>query len=214
GKVADARRAGADAVAFPVAVIPEVDRADVELPAIYAVARQESEFQIRAVSPVGAQGLLQLMPATAKEVAERLGLAYSKDRLGTDPSYNVTLGAAFLGSLLAQFDGSYALSFAAYNAGAGRVQQWTRTYGDPRRSDADVVDWIERIPIDETRNYVKRTLENLQVYRARLGMPELRLEADLTGQPGDWRDPLASVPRKQAGAEVPAASELARPSGG
>src|SRR5262249_18449088 len=114
--------------------------------------------------------------------------------------------------LLAQFDGSYALSFAAYNAGAGRVQQWTNTYGDPRRSDADVVDWIERIPFDETRNYVKRTLENLQVYRARLGMPELKLEADLTGQPGDWRNPLASIPRKQPVAVIPDASELARSS--
>jgi len=120
------------------------------LPAIYAVARQESEFQIRALSPVGAQGLLQLMPSTAREVAGRLGLPYSKERLGSDPSYNATLGAAFLGSLLAQFNGSYAMSFAAYNAGAGRVQGWAKTYGDPRRSDAEMVDWIERIPFDET----------------------------------------------------------------
>src|SRR5262249_24672907 len=161
-------------------------RNDVELPAVYAVARQESEFQVRAVSPVGAQGLLQLMPATAREVAARLGLAYSPERLGADPSYNATLGAAFLGSLLSQFNGSYAMSFAAYNAGAGRVQEWTKTFGDPRRSDAEMVDWIEQIPFDETRNYVKRTLENLQVYRTRLGSPELRLATDLTGGPGAW----------------------------
>src|SRR6185369_16458443 len=214
GKVANARQSGADAVAFPMEAVPSLGRADIELPAVYAVARQESAFQIGAVSPVGAQGLLQLMPATAREVAGRLGMPYSKDRLSTDPSYNATLGAAFLGSLLAQFNGSYAMSFAAYNAGAGRVQEWTKTYGDPRGSDADVVDWIERIPFDETRNYVKRTLENLQVYRARLGMPALRLEADLTGQPGNWRDPLASVPpRRQLVAELPAAIQLARPAG-
>src|SRR5581483_10985915 len=152
-------------VAFPLDGIPALDRQDVELPAIYAVARQESAFRARAVSPVGAQGLLQLMPATAKEVADHLGLAYSADRLGTDSTYNATLGAAYLGSLLARFDGSYAMSFAAYNAGAGRVEEWARAYGDPRDPNTDVVGWIESIPIEETRNYVQRTLENLQVYR-------------------------------------------------
>jgi soluble lytic murein transglycosylase len=108
-------------------------------------------------------------------------MPYSADRLSTDAGYNVTLGAAFLGSLVTQFNGSYALSFAAYNAGPGRVQEWAKTYGDPRDSAVDVIDWIERIPFSETRNYVQRTLENLQVYRARMGSPQLRLEADLTG---------------------------------
>jgi soluble lytic murein transglycosylase len=196
GKVANARQAGVDAVAFPMASVPSLERADVELPAVYAVARQESAFTIGAVSPAGARGLLQLMPATAKEVAGRLGLPYSEDRLSTDAAYNTTLGAAFLGSLVARFNGSYAMSFAAYNAGQGRVQEWAKTYGDPRGRDVDVVDWIERIPFDETRNYVQRTLENLQVYRARLGSPELRLGADLTGHPGDWLDPLTVAVQK------------------
>ena len=135
------------------------------------------------------------MPATAEEVADRLGLDYSFDRLTTDAAYNTTLGAAHLGSLLARFDGSYAMSFAAYNAGEGRVQEWAKAYGDPRDSGTDVVDWIESIPFDETHNYVQRTLENLQVYRARLGRPELNLQADLTGY---WLQarPAGADPRK------------------
>lgn len=196
GKVANAKQVGVEAVAFPMAGVPTLERTDVELPAVYAVARQESAFQIGAVSSAGARGLLQLMPATAKEVAGRLGLPYSEHRLNTDVGYNTTLGAAFLGSLVARFNGSYAMSFAAYNAGEGRVQEWAKTYGDPRGRDVDVIDWIERIPFDETRNYVQRTLENLQVYRARMGSPELKLEGDLTGHPGDWADPLIVVGQK------------------
>jgi transglycosylase-like protein with SLT domain len=151
------------------------------------------------------------MPATAKDVAAHLGVDYSKDRLGTDAAYNATLGAAFLGSLLARFDGSYAMSFAAYNAGAGRVEEWVKAHGDPRDPGTDVVDWIESIPIDETRNYVERTLENLQVYRARLGSPALNLAADLSGDPGYRPDPLATV----VAAKQPAVAENpppARPS--
>ena len=192
GQVTDVAEAPAQAIAFPIEGVPPLDRHDVELPAVYAVARQESAFRAGAVSSVGAQGLLQLMPATAKEVAEHLGLDYSKDRLGNDPAYNATLGAAFLGSLLAQFHGSYAMSFAAYNAGAGRVMEWAKAHGDPRDPGTDVAEWIESIPIAETRNYVERTLENLQVYRARLGDTVLGLQADLTGQPGCWPDPLAT----------------------
>ena len=181
GKVANARQSGADAVAFPMVAVPLLGRADIELPAVYAVARQESAFQIGAVSPVGAQGLLQLMPATAREVAARLGMPYSKERLSVDAAYNATLGAAFLGGLVTRFNGSYALGFAAYNAGEGRVRGWVKSMGDPRDQGVDVVDWIERIPFAETRHYVHRTLENLQVYRARMGAPELRLDVDLTG---------------------------------
>jgi soluble lytic murein transglycosylase len=203
GKVAIGHQAGVDAVAFPIAAVPALDRSDVELPAIYAVARQESAFQVAAVSPAGARGLLQLMPATAREVAGRLGLPFSADRLSTDAAYNTTLGAAFLGSLVAHFNGSYAMSFAAYNAGEGRVQEWARMYGDPRRHDVDVIDWIERIPYDETRNYVQQTLENLQVYRARMGLPALRLADDLTGHPGGWSDPLAIVAAKRLPAVPP-----------
>jgi len=203
GKVAIGHGPGVDAIAFPIAAVPSLDRSDVELPAIYAVARQESAFQVAAVSPAGARGLLQLMPATAREVAGRLGLPFSADRLSTDAAYNTTLGAAFLGSLVAHFNGSYAMSFAAYNAGEGRVQEWARMYGDPRRHDVDVIDWIERIPYDETRNYVQRTLENLQIYRARMGLPALRLADDLTGHPGGWSDPLAIVAAKRLPAVPP-----------
>ena len=203
GKVAIGRQAGVDAIAFPIAAVPALDRADVEVPAVYAVARQESAFQVAAVSPAGARGLLQLMPATAREVAGRLGMPFSADRLSTDATYNTTLGAAFLGSLVARFNGSYAMSFAAYNAGEGRVQEWAKTYGDPRRHDVDVIDWIERIPYDETRNYVERTLENLQVYRARMGLPALRLADDLTGHAGGWSDPLAVMAAKRPPAAPP-----------
>jgi hypothetical protein len=101
------------------------------------------------------------------------------------------------------------MSFAAYNAGAGRVQGWAKTYGDPRGGDVDAVDWIEHIPFDETRDYVKRTLENLQVYRARLGVSELRLEADLTGRSGQWLDPLAAGGPKEVLAIVPKPAESA-----
>jgi soluble lytic murein transglycosylase len=197
-QVADADEAAAKIIAYPIDGIPLIDREDVELPAIYAIARQESGFRKAVVSPAGAQGLLQLMPPTAEEVADRLGLDYSFDRLTSDAAYNTTLGAAYLGSLLARFNGSYAMSFAAYNAGEGRVEEWVKAYGDPRRSGTDVVDWIESIPIEETHNYVQRTLENLQVYRARLGRPELNLQADLTGYPGHRPDPLATSPRKRA----------------
>ena len=192
----DLNQAVARTVAYPIDGIPPIDREDVELPAIYAIARQESGFRKGAVSPVGAQGLLQLMPPTAEEVAERLGLDYSFDRLTSDAAYNTALGAAYLGSLLARFNGSYAMSFAAYNAGEGRVKEWVKAYGDPRSSGTDVVDWIESIPIEETHNYVQRTLENLQVYRARLGRPKLNLQADLSGYPGYRPDPLAARPTK------------------
>jgi soluble lytic murein transglycosylase len=203
GKVAIGRQAGVDAIAFPIAAVPTLDRSDVEVPAVYAVARQESAFQVAASSPAGAKGLLQLMPATAREVAGRLGMPFSADRLSRDPTYNTTLGAAFLGSLVAHFNGSYAMSFAAYNAGEGRVQEWAKTYGDPRGHEVDVIDWIERIPYDETRNYVQRTLENLQVYRARMGLPALRLADDLTGHPGGWSDPLAIAVARRVPAQPP-----------
>ena len=114
-------------------------------------------------------GLLQLMPGTAKEVAKRSGLPYSMQRLTSDAGYNATLGAAFLGEQLGKFDGSYVLTFAGYNAGPRRAQEWMKRYGDPRGKDIDtVVDWIERIPFAETRSYVQRVMENYQVYKMRL----------------------------------------------
>lgn len=186
GKSAAVRGLPVDALAFPVSAIPASAKTpSIERPVVFAIARQESAFNPGAVSGAGARGLLQLMPATAKGVAKDVGLPYSKARLTSDPGYNATLGAAHLGDLVGNFGGSYVMTFAAYNAGASRVAQWVKDHGDPRDPSVDVVNWIELIPFTETRNYVQRVMENLQVYRARLGAPALRIEADLRrGAPG------------------------------
>lgn len=139
----------------------------VEPALIHAVARQESEFDPRAVSRASARGLMQLLPSTAKEVAHSKRMRYSKSRL-FDPDYNVALGSAYLAGLLEDFDGSYILALAAYNAGPARAKRWIRYNGIPGRDEVDPIDWVELIPISETRNYVQRVLENLQIYRARL----------------------------------------------
>jgi soluble lytic murein transglycosylase len=136
---------------------------------LMAITRQESGFDRDAVSRAGARGLMQLMPATASDVARKIQLPFSSERLTTDGVYNVLLGRAYLEQLIDDFGGSYALAIAAYNAGPGRVRQWLRDYGDPRGGAVDVVDWIENIPISETRNYVHRVLETLQVYRGQAG---------------------------------------------
>jgi soluble lytic murein transglycosylase len=138
-----------------------------DLASVYAVARQESEFARQAASGMGAKGLMQLLPSTAQDAARRAGVAYSPARLVADPAFNVQIGAAYLGQMIADQGGSVALALAAYNAGAGRVAQWIAAYGDPRTGKADPVDWVERIPFDETRDYVERVSENIGVYRAR-----------------------------------------------
>ena len=153
----------------------------VEPALVHGLIRRESEFDPEAISPAGARGLMQLMPATARGVARQEGMPYQLSRLTEDPDYNIRLGSRFLADLIAQFDGSYALAIVAYNAGPSRVTRWIERFGDPRRGDIDVIDWIERIPIYETRNYVQRVLEDVQVYRLRLGgAPTIgSLEADL-----------------------------------
>lgn len=170
GKLASARGIDVGALAHPVGAIPATARTSLAGKALaYAIARQESEFNPVAVSKAGARGLLQLLPGTAKEMAKSIGLPYSKARLTEDAAYNATLGAAFLGDQLGRFDGSYVLTFAGYNAGPGRALNWIKRYGDPRGQDIDaVVDWIERIPFEETRTYVQRVMENYQVYKMRL----------------------------------------------
>lgn len=129
---------------------------------IHAIARQESQFDREATSRVGARGLMQLMPGTARETAPRAGLTYNYASLG-NPQYNMMLGSTYFGQLMDMYGGSYVLSVAAYNAGPGNVNKWLRTYGDPR-TDVDVLTWIENIPLSETRNYVQRVLENAVVY--------------------------------------------------
>jgi soluble lytic murein transglycosylase len=170
--VAAAKRAGYAGVplinhGYPLLDMPKTGEA--ERPLVLAVTRQESAFESDALSRTGARGLMQLMPATASQVAKARQIPYSVERLSTDPHYNLAIGRAYLDDLLDRFSGSYVLAIAAYNAGPARVHQWMDSFGDPRTKAIDVIDWIEAIPFPETRNYVQRVLENLQVYRLRLG---------------------------------------------
>lgn len=171
GKTAFSRGIDAAALAYPIGVIPVSANISGSGKALaYAIARQESAFNPSAVSPANARGLLQLLPGTAKGVASRHGMAYTQAKLTTDAGYNATLGAHYLGEQIDSFGGSYILTFIAYNAGPKRVPEWIARYGDPRGKPIDeVVDWIERIPFPETRNYVQRVMENYQVYKTRLG---------------------------------------------
>ncbi len=136
---------------------------------LHALIRQESAFDVRARSRAGARGLMQLMPATARQVASKLKVkGHSTARLTSDPHHNVALGSAYLESMLARYEGSMIMALAAYNAGPHRVDQWLVDYGDPRGSLDDAIDWIESIPFSETRNYVQRIMEALPIYRQKL----------------------------------------------
>ncbi|MEP3698264.1 MAG: lytic transglycosylase domain-containing protein, partial [Marinomonas sp.] len=154
-----------------------------------AIARRESEFDPVVKSGVGARGLMQLMPATAKAVARYLQIPYSRDRLTSEPAYNARLGTAYLDELMEIFDGNIVMVSAGYNAGPGRPIRWMKTRGDPRRGEIDIVDWIEHIPFNETRNYVMRVAESLPVYRARLTgeVAPLDFSAELIAMPGHER---------------------------
>jgi soluble lytic murein transglycosylase len=166
--------------AYPKRSLP-AGTSPVEPELALAVMRQESAFDANALSGAGARGLMQLMGSTAQDVAKALKLPYDRDRLIQDPDYNMRLGTSYLGALVNQFDGSYVLAVAAYNAGPARVRSWSRNGGDPRKGALDIVDWIEMIPLSETRDYVQRVIENLEVYRARNGNSPIgaRLKADL-----------------------------------
>ena len=131
---------------------------------IHAITRQESQFDRQAISHAGARGMMQLMPGTANEVAGKLGLSYNRDQLTTDTNYNMMLGSTYFQQMLRYFGGSYPLAVAAYNAGPGNVNKWLRANGDPRTGSIEMIDWIEAIPIFETKNYVQRVLENAVVY--------------------------------------------------
>lgn len=170
GKMALQRGFPLDTAAFPTDGVPEFDVVGdpMERAIVHAIARQESAFDPTAVSHAGARGLMQMMPATARETARRAGLPFDWQKLGQDPHYAARMGAAHLNDLLVEWRGSYILTFAAYNAGSGNVRRWIAAYGDPRKPDVDAIDWVERIPFSETRNYVQRVMENLQVYRQRL----------------------------------------------
>lgn len=167
-----AKEAAKRGIVLPGSYFPVTELAtysvDVDPEIAMSIARRESELNEAAVSPAGAQGLMQIMPGTARDMSRDLGMEYSKARLTSDWRYNARLGTAYLGSLLKRYDGSYLLAFAAYNAGPNRVTEWIAEYGDPRDSVIDKVNWVEHIPYRETRDYVMRVMESLHVYRARL----------------------------------------------
>ena len=181
GKTAVARGLAMDQYAFPdigvplySAIGPPLDRC-----IIYSIVRTESGFDQRDMSPAKAVGLMQITPAAGRDTAKRFGVAYDWNRLVSDPVYNTQIGAAEVAALLKEYRGSYIMTFAAYNAGRGRVQQWVAQHGDPRDPKVDAVDWVERIPFAETRNYVQRVVENLQIYRTRFGANTLTMEPNL-----------------------------------
>ena len=133
-----------------------------------SIARRESEFDPGVISPAGARGLMQVMPETARMMATKLGKSFDRARLTSDPAYNAALGSEYLKQLLEEFGPSIALIASGYNAGPGRPRAWVEQFGDPRRDDVDVVDWVEMIPFSETRTYVMRVAESVVIYRAKL----------------------------------------------
>jgi soluble lytic murein transglycosylase len=142
---------------------------------ILAVIRQESEFDQNANSAVGAKGMMQLMTYTAKLVAKQAGLPYAKSKLKADPNYNIKIGSYYLASLLEAYEGSYPFALAAYNAGPKRVKYWKKINGNPQKGKIDYVNWIELIKFKETRNYVQRVLENVNVYRYILSQKPVKI---------------------------------------
>jgi soluble lytic murein transglycosylase len=181
GKAALGRGMPMDHYAFPdvgvpnyTSVAPPLDRC-----IVYAITRTESGFDPGDKSAAQAVGLMQVTPGAGRDTAKRYGVSYSWDRLVHDSVYNTQMGAAELSGLLKDYRGSYVLTFAGYNAGRGRVEQWMALHGDPRDPKVDAVDWVERIPFSETRNYVQRVMENLQVYRKRFGDPAATIEPNL-----------------------------------
>ncbi len=169
-KAASFYRLDIDNWGYPVRAMPKIRRIGkpVETAVILGISRQESEFNTTAKSYVGARGLMQLMPTTAKRVARKYNLRHSTAKLTAQPAYNAMLGTALLGDLIAQFNGSYILTFVGYNAGPGRARQWMKKFGDPRGGQTDPIDWIESIPYTETRKYVQKVMQNVHVYRSRL----------------------------------------------
>ncbi len=169
--------------AYPLIELPPTVRTQgrIEPALVLAIIRQESEFDVGAISSANARGLMQLIPATAQAQARREGMTFQRGALTSDAQYNMTLGSAHLADLVDNFNGSYVLAIASYNAGSARAREWITDWGDPRSPSVDVVDWIELIPFSETRNYVQRVTENLQVYRYRLAgeATPITLERDL-----------------------------------
>ncbi|HTV38439.1 MAG TPA: lytic transglycosylase domain-containing protein [Xanthobacteraceae bacterium] len=182
GKTALGRGFAFARYAFPDFGVPEYRQIgpQVERCVVYSIVRQESAFNTKVVSGANALGLMQVTPSAGRNTARKFKVPFDQHRLLGDVAYNAQLGTAELGDDIKTFRGSYILAFVAYNAGPHRAQEWIEQYGDPRNPKVDPIDWIERIPISETRYYVQRVLENMQVYRARLeNDPKLSIEADM-----------------------------------
>jgi soluble lytic murein transglycosylase len=182
GKIALGRGFPLEQYAFPDFGVPDFQPIgpNVARYVVYSIARQESAFNPKVVSGANAYGLMQVTPAAARDTAKRFNVTFDQRRLANDVTYNAQLGAAELGNDLEFYRGSYILAFVAYNAGRGRAREWIAQFGDPRDPKVDPIDWIERIPISETRFYVQRVLENMQVYRARFDNgSRLLIDADL-----------------------------------
>jgi soluble lytic murein transglycosylase len=182
GKAALGRGFAFDRYAFPAFGLPQYKPVapQVENAVVYAIVRQESAFNARDVSRANALGLMQVTPEAGQHIAKKFNVRYDQRRLLYDDVYNMQIGAAELHENISSYRGSFILAFAGYNAGRGRVKEWIDKYGDPRDSGVDPIDWVERIPFAETRNYVQRILENIQVYRARFdGRAKLQIDADL-----------------------------------
>ena len=168
---------------YPVHALPDYKplRPPPETAFLLGLARQETEFNTGIVSGAGARGILQVMKGTANHVCHVYKIKCNHKRLVSDASYNTMIASAYVADRMAEFSGSYVLGLSSYNAGPGRTRQWIREFGDPRKAGIDPIDWIERIPIAETRRYVGKVLSNIQIYRARLGeeATALRLDEDL-----------------------------------
>jgi soluble lytic murein transglycosylase len=182
-RVAETRGDNFGRIAFPTTLLPDYKplKPVSDKALIYGLIRQESEFNPRAQSWAGAGGLMQIMPGTAKMIARDYRLPYSQTRLIDDPAYNVRLGSAHIHDLVNNFNGSYIMALAGYNAGPGRSVQWMKRFGDPRTGAIDPIDWVELIPFTETRLYVQKVLQNVQVYRSMFapGRPHVPLTEDL-----------------------------------
>ncbi len=168
--------------AFPDFGVPDYEQIgpQVERSVVFSIVRQESAFNPAVISSANALGLMQVTPGSGRDTAKRFNVAFNQHRLLVDVPYNAQIGTAELGNDIASWRGSYILAFVAYNAGPGRAREWIAKYGDPRDPKVDPIDWVERIPLSETRNYVERVMENMQVYRARLShSPRLLIDADM-----------------------------------
>jgi peptidoglycan lytic transglycosylase len=202
GKTALARGLALDTYAFPTIGIPQHDPIGpaIDRSIIYGVARTESAFNQKDKSSANAVGLMQVTPEAGRDTAKRFRVEYDWDRMVSDPVYNTQMGAAELSALLSEYRGSQIMTFAGYNAGRGRVRDWVKSHGDPRDPNVDAIDWVERIPIAETRNYVQRVMENVQVYRVRFhsGAPALTSELDKGGPTTTYRAGSGASPRTEA----------------